>query len=189
MLVDISGFTGLEVVMTEKMDGENTTMYRDHVHARSLDSAHHPSRAWVKQIHGQICHDIPEGWRVCGENLYAKHSIGYEALPSYFMVFSIWDDQNRCLSWDETVEWCALLDLETAPVIYRGLWDEKKINQAWKEYRKSGQPDREGYVVRCAGQFDFKDFGKCVAKYVRKDHVQTTEHWMNQEVIPNGLKV
>lgn len=36
------------VVITEKMDGENTTLYRDGLHARSLDSRHHPSRNWVK---------------------------------------------------------------------------------------------------------------------------------------------
>jgi hypothetical protein len=39
-----------EVVVTKKMDGENTTMYRDHIHARSLDRRSHPSRDWVKQF-------------------------------------------------------------------------------------------------------------------------------------------
>lgn len=68
-------FDGKEVVVTEKMDGENTTMYRDYIHARSVDGRSHPSRAWVKQLHGRICFDIPEGWRFCGENMYAQHSI------------------------------------------------------------------------------------------------------------------
>jgi hypothetical protein len=44
----LSGLEGREVVVTEKLDGENTTLYADHVHARSVDSAHHPSRSWVK---------------------------------------------------------------------------------------------------------------------------------------------
>lgn len=38
---DISGMKGQEVVVTLKMDGENTSCYRDHVHARSLDSGSH----------------------------------------------------------------------------------------------------------------------------------------------------
>ena len=43
----LDGLVGREVVVTEKMDGENTTMYVDHIHARSLDSRHHPSRDWA----------------------------------------------------------------------------------------------------------------------------------------------
>ena len=31
------------------------------------------------------------------------HSIAYDALPAHFLVFSIWNERNECLSWDETV--------------------------------------------------------------------------------------
>ena len=31
-------FRGKPVVVTEKMDGENTTLYADYLHARSIDS-------------------------------------------------------------------------------------------------------------------------------------------------------
>ena len=75
-------FVGQEVVVTEKLDGENTTLYRRGLHARSLDPRPHPSRDWVKRLQGQIGHLIPEGWRVCGENLYARHSLGYDDLES-----------------------------------------------------------------------------------------------------------
>ena len=47
-----SHFEGKEIVVTEKLDGENTTMYHDHIHARSIDSANHPSRNWVRALHG-----------------------------------------------------------------------------------------------------------------------------------------
>ena len=40
----LSSFEGKYVVVTEKMDGENTTLYRDYMHARSVDSRFHPSR-------------------------------------------------------------------------------------------------------------------------------------------------
>lgn len=97
---DIQGFEDKEIVITEKMDGECTTIYRDFIHARSIDSRHHSSRAWVKGLQARLALDIPEGWRVCGENLYAKHSLHYSELESYFYVFAIWDENNRCLSWD-----------------------------------------------------------------------------------------
>jgi hypothetical protein len=182
-LADASMFDGREVIVTLKMDGENTTMYRDHIHARSLDSGHHPSRAWVKALHGAIAHSIPRGWRLCGENLFAQHSIRYDDLPSYFMLFSVWDEGNHCLSWDETEEWAALLDLTTVPVLYRGLWDEAMIRAI------SLDPERqEGYVARLADGFPYAAFGRHVAKWVRPSHVRTDEHWMHQPVIPNGLR-
>ena len=47
--LDARHFEGQTVIITEKMDGENTTLYRDYLHARSVDGRHHPSRNWVKQ--------------------------------------------------------------------------------------------------------------------------------------------
>ncbi|MFJ1898453.1 AAA family ATPase [Streptomyces sp. NPDC088115] len=75
---DLAGLTGSEVVVTEKMDGENTTLYADGLHARSLDSAHHPSRARVKALQGRVGPRVPAGWRICGENVFARHSIPYD---------------------------------------------------------------------------------------------------------------
>lgn len=80
-------FMGKEVVVTEKMDGENTSLYRDGLHARSIDSNNHPSRNWVKSFWATKMHDLPEGFRICGKNLYAQHSIPYTSLRSYFLLF------------------------------------------------------------------------------------------------------
>lgn len=176
-------FEGKSVVVTEKLDGENTTLYRDHLHARSIDSAHHPSREWIKRFHGEIGYQIPEGWRICGENLYARHSLAYDDLESYFYAFSIWNEQNYCLRWQETLEWTALLGLVTPPVLYRGDWDEKRIQDLLIDVDRV-----EGYVVRSADGFHYSEFAKNTAKWVRKEHVQTDEHWMFAAVIPNGLK-
>lgn len=194
LLPNVDHFVGKEIVVTEKLDGENTTMYSDHIHARSLDSKHHPSRNWVKQLHGQIKHEIPINWRICGENVYAKHSIFYRNLSSYFYVFGIYDENNLCLSWDDTVQYATMLGLPTVPVLYRGLWDEDKVKACWtgiSVLSKENIPDeQEGYVVRVAQAFSYNDqdeglFSKFTAKYVRQGHVQTTSHWMTQEVVPN----
>ena len=187
-------FGGQEIVVTEKMDGENTTMYRDYIHARSLEYAPHDSRDRVKAMWAAIAHDIPEGWRVCGENLYAEHSIHYDDLESYFYVFSIWDHRNVCLSWDETKEWAALLGFPTVPVLHEGTWNPNVDYDAylggqlaWRE-PEYGRPI-EGYVVRLAGEFHYKDFRRAAAKHVRANHVQHKEgHWTNRRIIPNGLK-
>ncbi|TNE48391.1 MAG: 2'-5' RNA ligase [Deltaproteobacteria bacterium] len=178
-----SCFEGREVVVTEKMDGENTTMYTDYIHARSLDSKHHPSRNWVKQLHGRIGYNIPEGWRICGENMYAQHSIIYDDLESYFYLFSVWNEENECLDWNETIEWAELLQLPVPPVLYQGPWDEALIENL------SFNPEIcEGYVVRTVAGFAYTDFQKHLAKVVRANHVQTDEHWMHRPVIPNQLR-
>lgn len=177
-------FIGKEVVVTEKMDGENTTLYRDYVHARSLDGRHHPSRNWVKSLQATIGHQIPENWRVCGENLYARHSIGYTELSSYFMAFSCWNDENICLDWDSTCQICADLNLITVPLLWRGIYNEDTIHEVTKDLDTE---IHEGYVVRLASEFRYEDFNISVAKCVRANHVQSEDHWMHQQIIPNTL--
>lgn len=182
MLLNTDCFNGKEVIVTVKMDGENTSMYNDHIHARSIDGRHHVSRDWVKNFHSKIQYDIPVGWRICGENLYAKHSIKYYQLDSYFQVFSIYE-KNQCLSWKDTVEWSKLLNLTMVRTVYQGKFDEKLI-------RKIQLPlDRdEGYVVRLAESFNYKDFKTSCAKFVRKNHVRTHGHWTNTHIEVNELK-
>lgn len=49
VLSNVDSFIGQEVVITEKMDGENSSLYPNgKTHARSLDSANHVSRDWLK---------------------------------------------------------------------------------------------------------------------------------------------
>ena len=156
---------------------------RKHPHARSLDTASHPSRDWIWGLHRQVGHQIDEGWRICGENLYAKHSIHYTHLKALFQVFGIWDEKNTCLSWDDTVIYAGALGLQAVDVIYRGPFDEKKIQdlapQTW-----NGDPC-EGYVCRVARAFAFKEFRSVVGKVVRRNHVHTHGHWMRQAIVPN----
>ncbi|MFE3940749.1 RNA ligase family protein [Streptomyces sp. NPDC059118] len=183
-IADLAALTGREVVVTEKLDGENTTLYADGLHARSLDSAHHPSRGWVKALQGRIGTRIPDGWRVCGENVFARHSIPYDGLESFFYGFSVWDGE-RCLDWDRTVEFLRDLGIPVPPVLWRGVFDAR-AEKALRALR----PDtvrREGYVVRPADGFGAADFGRLVAKWVRPGHVRTDTHWMHAAVVPNGL--
>ena len=160
-------------------------MYADHIHARALDGRHHASRDWVKQFWARIAHDIPSGWRVCGENLFAQHSIGYEALPSYFLGFHVWNDRNVCLSWDETIEWFDLLGIKPVETLYDGPYDEGAIRSVEKHL--SWERD-EGYVMRVASDFSYAQYRQKVGKYVRPDHVRTVKHhWMGQAVVRNRL--
>lgn len=179
---DLSGLRGREVVVTEKLDGENTTLYTDGLHARSLDSAHHPSRAWVKGLQGRIGPSIPPGWRVCGENVYARHSLGYDGLASWFYGFSVWDDTGHCLDWDRTVPFLRRRGVPVPPVLWRGVFDERALRALRLDPAR-----QEGYVVRAVEGFGRAEFAGRVAKWVRRGHVQTDTHWMHAAVVANGL--
>ena len=185
VLTDLSSFAGRRIIGTKKVDGENTSMYRYSIHARSLDSRGGPDRDWVKQFWSTIAHDIPQDWRVCGENLWAQHSIHYTDLPSYFLGFSVWNEMNVCLSWDDTLQYFTLLGIAPVEVIYDDIWDEKKISALETSFLDGKD---EGYVIRLADSFTYDDFKTSVAKFVRRNHVQTDQHWRLQEIIPNELK-
>lgn len=121
--------------------------------------------------------------------MYAKHSISYSGLPSYLLVFAIRTDTSW-LSWKDTEYIAKELKLNTVPVLYRNiiipdqLSLEKLILDEMKTPSLFGE-EKEGCVVRIAE--NFTDFQASVAKFVRKDHVQTSDHWKTQQIIKNGL--
>ena len=193
---DESHFDSREVVITEKMDGENFNLLSDGSwHARSLDTPYHPTREWAARVAGETGYKLPEGWRVSGENLYGKHSIKYTDLRSYVQVFAIFDEEDRLLSWDDTVMWCELLDLCHVPVLWEGSLTfqggsamlraqggkiinldeltEEDINQ------RAGRT-AEGYVIRIRDSFPKEQFEYNAAKWVRENHVQTDNHWLRE---------
>lgn len=195
----LKAFSGKEIIITEKMDGENTTVYDDgSFHARSIDGRHHPSRNRMVGIAKGIGTKLPRGWRVCGENVYAQHSIVYTNLPDYFMAFGIYDENNFCLSWDDTLYVAKELGLTLVPYIWRGPWEyfykfHKDItpmimDRAVKSSQEESPDGIEGYVIRTVEGFHFDNLGSHCGKYVRFGHVQTDEHWMHKAVVPNGLR-
>lgn len=183
-LESTKGFEGKRVIVTEKLDGENASIYNGYYHPRSVTDDGHPSRNWLKGFKANFDYLIPEGWRVCGENVYAEHSIRYENLDTFFYVFNIWDKNNICFEWDKTVEYCKEWGLMHVPVLYDGVFDYDHIKQIYENLDFSKQ---EGIVCRVATSFHYDDFQKFTAKAVRPKHVATDEHW-TKTWKPNSLK-
>lgn len=181
---DTSALTGVDVVVTLKYDGENTTIYPDgYCHARSLDSGAHPSRSWVRAFAAQVGPQLGAGMRLCGENVYAVHSIAYTDLPAHFVAYSVWQDE-QCLSWADTLEWCELLGVVPVRSVFTGVWPgEAVLEAAFAPFAA----DHEGYVVRPAAAFSRAEFSRVVLKRVRAHHVQTDSHWLAGPVRVNGV--
>ena len=179
-------FEGKRVIATEKYDGEGATMTPERTYPRSPDGRYHPSRDIMKAYHATKASMIPTSWRISGEYMYARHSIEYtlankNALPSWFIGFGVWNEDNTLLSWDETLEVFEMLEIAPAKILYDGPWDEKAIKTIAEGLDTERQ---EGLVVRVAdaipypcGRGDAGRFFGPIAKWVRKNHVATDEHW------------
>jgi hypothetical protein len=167
-----------EFLTTEKMDGGNVTMTRNHFFARSLDSGTHAWDTPAKALWASVRYQIPEGWRVSGESLYARRSVGYDSLPGFYMVFGVWDENDNLLDWEFTEEFAKELGLPTVPVLYRG----DSFDDAVTVWSKTMNTDvSEGFVVRDAGTIAEKDFRSKVGKWVRSGHVTTSADWRHRD--------
>ena len=176
------GLLSRELVVTEKLDGENTCIKESGVYARSHGAVNR--NPWAKNMWpiwervGRSLGDL----HIFGENLFAIHSIEYERLEHHFFVFAI-REQDTWLPWDTVTEYASVLELPVAPVVQRGIFTEKALLKTILEKQQSGSAfggTSEGVVCRNAGSFPETAFFSNVLKYVRKNHVQTDEHWTRQ---------
>lgn len=178
-----------EVIVTEKLDGENTALARAFIHARSGDSStSHPARHYAAGFWGKIAHLIPPNVIFFGENLYAQHAIRYTALPDYLILFGVLHIPTLTMySWDQVCTLAATLGLPVVPVLYRGNWNEQAIQACYTG--KSGLGgEQEGYVVRCTHAYALDAHGEHTAKWVRAAHVATgSKHWSQAPLRKNGL--
>lgn len=193
---DLLVFEGRRVIVTEKMDGESTTLTPSRSYARSADSGYHPSRDWLRAFHARRAADIPEGWRISGEYLYARHSVPYtrqngNPLRSYFYGFGVWNEDNELLDWDETLEMLAMLEIAPVPTLFEGLFESGLVARIAATLDNQRQ---EGFVVRLAGRHPYPTgtgdtgrFFSAVAKWVRPDHVTSDRHWSLGPVVANEL--
>lgn len=192
-LPDVAALIGVPILVTEKLDGSNLTYTRDSVFSRSHSGPPaHASFDFAKATHGRIRHLISEGISIFCEYCYAIHSIEYGALPGFSFVFGVRDDRlDLWWDWDMVAVQAADLGLPTVPELFRGVVGSEgelealTLALAAKPSAYGGQ--REGVVVRRLSEFPGGAFARSLGKWVRKDHVQTDEHWLHQAIRPQRL--
>lgn len=181
------------LIITDKLDGSNVCFTRKECFARShAGSPTHKSFDLAKAFHNTIKYNIPEHINIYVEYLYAKHSIYYDKLKSYFNIINIYDQEtDRWLSWEEVQSWAEKLYIPTVPVLFHGSFSKEEdleitITSLMKQPTNYSDI-REGVVIRLQDSFYNKYFPIYVAKYVRKYHIQTNIHWKKQEIVKNLL--
>jgi hypothetical protein len=182
------------IVITEKIDGSNTSLEYDGCFARTHSGPPtHASFDGLKALHASIKFKIPIDFQLFGEWCFALHSIAYQELPSYFLMFNA---RDICigiwLSWEDVEMWAEEIGVPTVPVLFKGvIQNEKELKELVESLMN--QPSvcggiREGVVIRVQRKFSDSEFSSCVMKCVRPNHVQTSEHWKDQEIVRNKLK-
>jgi RNA ligase len=190
----MDGLIGVPIVLTEKVDGSNTSLEADGCYARTHSGAPtHKSFDMLKVLHAAVKYQISNSTQLFGEWCYAKHSIEYSELPGYFLLFGVRDTEfNMWDSWEYVRHWAAEIGVPTVPVLFEGsIKDEFQLKELVESFMN--QPSacggiREGVVARVAKGFHDEQFSSSVLKCVRANHVQTSEHWKDQEIIRNKLK-
>ena len=179
-------YRGKEIVLTEKLDGENSCLCQRGVFARSHSAE--TRSPWSINLWGddglywKVKGFIDDDLLVFGENLYGEHSIHYSKLKDYFHVFACYNETtDKWWSWDDVKFVSKVLGVPHVPTLWRGKAEsEDQIKELI--FQTMNMPSaygdtKEGIVMRLTDEFDGDEFPNYVCKYVRPNHVQTDEHW------------
>lgn len=178
---DPAAFIGQEIVMTEKLDGGNTLLYRGNAYGRSVSMpATAPWFGLVKKHHawkttGLDCY-------LYGEDIYGVHSIAYAPVSEDRTFYAFALRRGEIFeSHDALVELAGKLNMPVVPVLWRGrVSSVEQINRMIADAHAAPSGlggEREGVVLRLAEAFHASAFEQSVVKSVRAGHVQTDEHW------------
>ena|ERR1700733_1419666 len=190
---DPTVFLDCDVVITEKLDGGVATICEGKAYARSSFAP--TSLPWFDYMKAKT---VPKLYGtspvICaiGEDLYGVHSIEYDPLPDTFFLFHVLERRQENVGTEHTEgdlfwDWPAVVafaknnDLRHVPVLFEGSFT--KVEQITEWFHDNiGLPSllgpvREGFVLRVRHEFWFDDFALNTTKFVRKNHVQTDEHW------------
>lgn len=177
----------------EKVDGQNLgiTADGDALRFQTRGSFVEPGgrqfrglATWVAPRSYRIARAIGSDLILFGEWCADAHSVTYESLPDWFLLFDVYQRSTSTF-------WCSMLRNELAadlgmvvtPLLEAGHFDEADILQMLGPSRLGSQP-MEGVVLR----LEQPEKVVARAKVVRPDFVQTIEkHWTEGERKPNRL--
>jgi hypothetical protein len=179
-------YRGKQIILTEKLDGENSCLCQKGVFARSHATETHSPwsiNLWGNDgLYWKVKGLIDDDLYIFGENLYGEHSIHYNRLKDYFHIFACYNEtRDEWWSWDDVRFVSKVMEVPTVPVLWKGIAEsEDQVRELI--YQIMNMPSmygdtKEGVVMRIVGSFNGDDFPNYVCKYVRANHVQTDEHW------------
>eukprot|EP01012_Entosiphon_sulcatum_P031287 TRINITY_DN3924_c0_g1_i2.p1 TRINITY_DN3924_c0_g1~~TRINITY_DN3924_c0_g1_i2.p1 ORF type:complete len:1006 (-),score=130.86 TRINITY_DN3924_c0_g1_i2:8-3025(-) len=181
---ELGALTAEEVVITEKLDGGNCCICNYRVYARTHgQEASHASFGPIKQLIPRWEGLLEPGLAIFGENMTGIHSITYGNLTSFLYIFGARRKNGEWLSWDDVTTLAQTLGVPTVPLVFRGRFSSAKevetflVREAARPSRVGDSVQPEGFVMRVTRGWNDAAFTSSIAKYVRKDHIQTDASW------------
>ncbi len=187
-----------EIVVEEKVDGANLGFSLDdagHVRVQNRGQFLIPPYSgqyrrltqWLA-LHGKnLAEHLEPGWIAFGEWCAARHSIAYDRLPDWWLLFDIYRGEDRGFAAIETRNGFANeVGLATVTELFRGHATMSSLLRLLK-YAPSAYRDGplEGIVVRSQSPTGLRTR----AKLVRAEFTQSIEqHWRTRRVEWNRLE-
>ena len=181
-------------IVTEKVDGANTGIFckKDkwlQKKRANIDFSHPQfsffQNEWYWNNKEKI-KQLPDNIVVYGELLRCVHTIYYNRLPDWWIVFDIYDlKKNKYKDWKEVINICEDVGLYTVPFIYEGkIKSKNQLLDLMSNKSKFG--DRaEGIVVKNYRQ---QATGKYVKPEFRKEvECDDSKHWISQKIRLNAV--
>ena len=182
-----------EIYVTEKVDGGCIAIYKDfdgqvyyQKKGSEMDNSHaqyiYFLNIWVKTNYNLI-QSLPSGKVYYMELMRCKHSIYYNKLPDYVIVFDIYDiAEKRYLSYSEMVLLCKNYGLSYVPLLYKGIIKDKK-------HLLNLIPDKSKYGELAEGIVIKDKLNQLRGKVVKEMFIKMmNKHWRDKPIVFNKLK-
>lgn len=184
-------FLRAEILVEEKVDGENLglSVVDGEVRAQSRGSYVEPGggsfrglAGWLLPRSSRIISELGEDLTLFGEWCTTRHSVSYDSLPDWFLVFDVYDRRERVFwTFEQRYLLAQRLHLELPPLLAKGRFDVESLVRLMGTSRLGKRP-MEGLVLRHVEHPDQR------AKLVRPEFVMAIdEHWRSKRAERNWL--
>lgn len=173
------------VAVEEKIDGSNLGLsvgangrLRAQSRGRYLKAGtggqYQPLWRWLALAEERLQAALGTSLLAFGEWCYARHTMGYDALPDWFLLFDVYERaEKRFWSRERRDAWARGAGLAVPPVLATGVLDRKRLT-ALLGASRLGRGPAEGLYLR----WDEGGWVEARAKIVRRDWVPAgDEHW------------
>lgn len=196
-LAEVEALLVAEVVVEEKLDGANMGISvspdgelrlqnRGQYLNKPYTSQFKKMTAWITPRTNDLISMLEGNLILFGEWCAARHSVGYDCLPDWFLLFDVYDRAAmRFWSTARRNEMAALLKLSVVPELLRGQTTLAELQtRVLIESSRFRKGTLEGVVIRQ----ESSDWLKARAKLVRPDFTQAIgEHWRRRAIEWNRL--
>lgn len=179
----------------EKVDGANLGLSLDDGRLRAQSRGHYLDRRaagqwkplwrWLAQREGRLRALLGPSMIAFGEWCFAEHSVSYDSLPDWFLLFDVYDRRERRF-WSRVRrdEWARDAGLWTVPLVATGVLGLPALRKLLVPSRL-GSVAAEGIYLR----WDAGDWLVARAKVVRPGWVMASDdHWSSGQLKANRLR-